>query len=87
MKTSCYAFLNYAKDILSNASYKVEFVPYLHNNSSSLESTFSVLRATGRDDAIAIEKGLIASNFRAATKKRKEINGFCWKETTRIELF
>ena len=26
------------------------------------------MRATGRDDAMAIEKGLIASNFKAATK-------------------
>ena len=68
IKISVFAFLYYAKDILENQSSGLSFVPYLHSNSSTLESSFSSLRASGRDTSLLLEKGIIASNVRASTK-------------------
>ena len=43
-------------------------MPFLHNNSSTIESTFSTLRATNKDTAISLEKGLLGANFKASQK-------------------
>ena len=50
---------------------QVKFVPYLHNNSSTLESTNSILRASNRDTSQLLEKGLISCNLAASMKLLK----------------
>ena len=68
IKISVFGFLNYAKEVLSDPSCNVSFVPYLHNNSSTLESTFSVLRATHKDSSVNLAKGLLAANLKSSIK-------------------
>ena len=47
----------------------MKFVPALHNNSSTLESTSSCLRAARRDTSILLEKALIAINVADSEKQ------------------
>ena len=63
-------FLYYAKDLVNNFA-QVKFVQYLHNNSSTLESTNSILRASNRDTSQLFEKGLISCNLAASMKLLK----------------
>ena len=67
LKLSLFGFLNYAKDVLENYP-ALKFVPYLHNNSSTLESQNSYFRATGTDTSLLLPKGLVASNIKQTTK-------------------
>jgi hypothetical protein len=60
LKLSVCGFLNYAKDVLEKYS-ALKYVPYLHNNSSTLESQNSFFRATGTDTSLLLGKGLVAS--------------------------
>ena len=62
-----FTFLYYAKDLLTNSS-TVKFVPYLHNNSSTLESQNSVIRTSNRDTAQGLEKAIITSNQSSGMK-------------------
>ena len=66
-KMCIFAFLYYAKDLLNNSS-TVKYVPYLHNNSSTLESQNSVIRASNRDTAQGLEKAVITSNLSSGMK-------------------
>ena len=61
-----FGFLFFARDILNDSAHDLSFVPFLFNNSSTIESTFSVLRRTNRDTALSIEKGLLAGNLKKA---------------------
>ena len=45
----------------------MKFVPYLHNNSSTLKSQNSYFRATGTDTLLLLPKGLVASNIKQTT--------------------
>ena len=56
LKICVFGFLNCAKDVLSDPSSQLKCVPFLHNNSSTIESTFSTLCATIKDTAISLEK-------------------------------
>jgi hypothetical protein len=67
LKLSVFGFLNYAKDVLEKYS-ALKYVPYLHNNSSTLESQNSYFRATGTDTSLLLGKGLVASNIKQTAK-------------------
>ena len=56
------------KDILNDPSYRLSCIPFLHNGSSTLESTFSSIRASNRDTSLLLEKGILVSNYRASNR-------------------
>ena len=64
LKTSVFF---YARDILSDQRYDLKYVPFLHNNSSTLESAFSCLRANMRDTATLLN----LASFPLITKLQK----------------
>ena len=67
LKISIFGFLYRAKEVLeTNESLK--YVPMLHNNSSSLESVNSFLRACNRDCSISLPIGIVASNISGTNK-------------------
>ena len=68
LKRSVFGFLFFARDVLNDESNGLSFVPFLFNNSSTLESTFSVLRRTNRDTSLLITKGILAGNMKKAQK-------------------
>ena len=62
-----FALLYNSKDLSTNSS-TVKSVLYLHNNSSTLESQNSVIRASNRDTAQGLEKAIITSNQSSGMK-------------------
>ena len=69
------AFFAYAKQVLSNNPDLI-FVPYLHANQSTIEAVFSVLRATKRDCAQTLDKGLTAVNLNGQAKISKNCKAY-----------
>ena len=67
MKICNYSFLLRSKDAMEN-NHKLKFVPMLHNNSSSLESTNCYLRSSHRDTATSLALGIVATNISGMNK-------------------
>ena len=67
IKICNYSFLFRSKDAMEN-NHKLKFVPMLHNNSSSLESTNCYLRSSHRDTATSLALGIVATNISGMNK-------------------
>ena len=67
MKICNFSFLHRSKDAMEN-NHKLKFVPMLHNNSSTLESTNCYLRSSHRDTATSLALGIVATNISGMNK-------------------
>ena len=54
LKKYVFGFLNYVKDVLNDASYGLEFAPFLHKNSNKIQSKISSYQNTNRDTSLLL---------------------------------